>query len=100
MDVALAAVSGLDIELEIRISGSGISNMLQCGGRERRASQVGVQDHAGGVDDRTQRVSQRLPNLALDCIRDSREGEVDSVGFQFAAAISARTRPVRHGPRP
>ena len=68
MHVTLATVSGLDIEFQVRISGSGVSNMLQRGGCEGRASEVGMKDHAGGIDDGTQRVSERLPNLSLDSV--------------------------------
>ena len=57
--------------------------MFQRGCRQRGAPQIGVQDDSGGVDDRTQRVSQRLPNLALDGVRDSGESEIDGGGVQL-----------------
>ena len=80
--VALAALPGFDIELQIRISRGSVANVFQSGSCQRGASQVGVEDDAGRIDDRTQRVAQRLPDLARDRVRDSREGEVNGGRIQ------------------
>ncbi len=56
--------------------------MLQRGCGQRGAPQIGVQDDSSGVDDRTQRIGQRLPNLALDGVRDSGESEINGGRIQ------------------
>ena len=59
MNIALAALAGLQIELEVGISLRNIGHVLQCGAAERRASEVGVQDDACSIDDGPQRVCER-----------------------------------------
>ncbi len=85
MHVALAALPGFDIELQIRISRRSLANVFQSGSRQRGASQVGVEDHAGRIDDCTQRVAQRLAGLACDRVRDSGEGEINGGGVQSSS---------------
>ena len=53
--VAAAALAGREVQLEVRIALAGAGDSLARGGRQRRAAEVGVDDHAGGVDHSTQR---------------------------------------------
>ena len=55
MAVAFAALTGREIVLEIGVARDG------CGRGKRGASEIGVQDDAGGVDDMAQR--DRLPSI-------------------------------------
>ena len=96
VDVALAPVSRFYIELEVGVAGGGIANVFQRGFRERGTSQVGVQDDTGRIDDRTQRVSQRLPNLALDCAYDSGKGEVNG-GYVEPRGCNLSAQTGEHG---
>ena len=73
--------------------------MFQRGSRQRGASQVGVEDHAGRIDDRTQRVTQRLANLACDCVRDSGEGEINGGRVQSRGRNLGAQAAVRRGRR-
>ena len=77
MDVALATLSALDIKLEIGISSSSLANSFQHGCSQGRASQIGVQNHSGGVDDRAQRKSQREVNLLLHRVGDPGESKLN-----------------------
>ena len=93
VDIALASLPGVEIELQIGICRGSLSHMLQRGSRQRGASQVGVKDDSGCIDDRTKRVTRRLPHLALDRSRNSGKGQVEAPASSRAAAISLRRRP-------
>ena len=86
VDVALTTLAGCEIELQIGIAGSGLANVIQGVLRQRSASEIGVQDHAGGVDHRTQRVTQRLPQAPLDRIRQPGDRELHSLRVQPASS--------------
>ena len=47
---AMTAAAGGQVDLEVRIAGGDFGDPRHRLGMERRAAQVGVQDHAGGVD--------------------------------------------------
>ena len=57
-------------------------DMVQCGRCYGRSPEIGVQDDSGCVDHRTQRVTQRLPDLALDRAGDPGESKVHAGGIQ------------------
>ncbi len=66
VDVSLAAFAGLEIELKVGVGKSRLANVVEGSGGEWRASEIGVEDDAGRVDDGAQRVAERLAKLALD----------------------------------
>jgi hypothetical protein len=55
-------------------------------GSQRGASEISVEDHAGGVDERQQRVTKRLAKLAFDGCRQAVEREVQRFFVQLAVA--------------
>src|SRR6267154_3873928 len=55
---------------------------------ERRASEIGMQDYAGGIDYRQQRVAQRLSKLAFNCRRQAAKCEVERFFVPFRAGNS------------
>ena len=63
MAVARAALLGGDVHLEVRVRGADRQHPLQRQRAQQRAPQVGVQHHAGGVDDRSEREQSRLLDL-------------------------------------
>ena len=76
MDVALPALAGCEVEFEIGIGARRGADVIERTRSQRRASEIGVQDHAGGVDERPQRVTQRLAELAFDCCGQAAEREI------------------------
>ena len=60
VDVALAARAGFEVVLEIRILRGGAAEFFDGGFGERRATEIGVQDDAGGVDDGLERLREDL----------------------------------------
>ena len=88
MDVALAALAGGQIELQIRVALRDLGNMLQRRLRERRAPEVGMQDDARGVDDRTQRVAPANRSIAAQSRRRACSiAAADSASSSEPAAI-------------
>ena len=85
MHVALAAFASGEIEFEVGVCRRGSADVVERGGCERGASQVRVKNDAGGVDDRTQRVAERLPKLAFDGIGKTRKGEGERLFIQTVA---------------
>ena len=65
VDIALAPLAGLDIELQVRITRGGFADVFQRGRRQRRAPQIGVQDHSGGVDYGGKRITATACTFAL-----------------------------------
>ena len=70
--------------------------MFHRGSRQRSPPQVGVQDHAGCVDDRMERVTQRLPDLTLDGARNSGQSKVNRGRIQ-SRGCNLRTQAGEHG---
>ena len=58
--------------------------MIERCGSQRRASEIGVQDDAGGVDDRLQRVTQRLTQLTFDRCGQAPECQVQRFFVELA----------------
>jgi hypothetical protein len=85
MDVALPALAGGEVEFEISIGARRGAEVIERTRSQRRASEIGVQDHAGGVDERPQRVTQRLAELAFDCRGQAAEREIQ----RFLAYLGA-----------
>ena len=52
MDVALAASAGFEVIFEIAVLRGGAAEFFDGGFGERGTAQIGVEDDAGGVDDR------------------------------------------------
>ncbi len=82
MDVAFAAPAGGEVVFEVGICRE---NGLRAQGR---ASEVGVQDDAGGVDDAAQRGFGQCPQRAFDARFDRRRGEHrGGAGADFAPRL-------------
>ena len=81
--VARAALLGGDVQLEVRVRGADRQHPLERQRAQQRAAEVGVQHHAGGVDDRAQREQSRLLDLP-----DHARGQGLEVGR--AAVVLAR----------
>ena len=64
VNVALAALAGGEVVLEIGISGEKLA------GTERGASEIGVEDDAGGIDDAAERRPFEVGEGALDAAFD------------------------------
>ena len=66
VDVALAAGASFDIELEIGKPSGSFADVRKCGFGERSAAKICVQDDAGRIDHRKQRMSERLTKVLFD----------------------------------
>jgi len=73
MNVAVASVSGGEIELEIRVGGGGFADVVKGSIGQRGAAKVGVENDAGGVDYWSQRVPKGCAEFTIDRFRDSRQ---------------------------
>ena len=62
MRVALAPLAAGKIEFQIRVTARNLGNVLQRSFAEGRASQIGVQNDSGGVDDWAQRIGEPALN--------------------------------------
>jgi hypothetical protein len=79
MNVALPALASFNIEFEIGIStGRGADVIERCGG-ERRASEIRVEDHAGGIYERQQRVTQRLAKWSSTATEQTAQREAPAI---------------------
>jgi hypothetical protein len=96
--IALAALTGFDIEFQIRVGRGGVSNVVNCSRRERRSSQICVQDYSRRVDYRSQRILQRLPKLALDGAFEVTQRKVNQVAVE-PACLDLVSQIRQHGPR-
>ena len=76
MYVALPAHAGGQIEFEIGIYIRRGANVIERSGSQRRSPQIGVQDHAGGVNHWQQGVAQRLAELTFHCRGQAAEREI------------------------
>ena len=88
MDVALAARAGFEVVFEIRILSCGAAEFFDGGFGERSAAEIGVEDDAGGVDDRLKRLREDLLDGVGDFIlqggrieREDDRAAAVSVGF-------------------
>src|SRR5438309_10333685 len=88
MNIALSAFPRLEIEFEIRITARRRANMIEGLASQRRASEIGVQNYAGGINDRQQRVAQRLSELAFNCRRQAAKREVERFLVRFRTGNS------------
>ena len=69
MNVALTALAGSEIEFQVGVAARDLSDMFEGAVAERSASEIGVQDDAGGVDDGTQGVGQPSLQALFDSAR-------------------------------
>ena len=69
MHIALAALAGRQIKFQVGVALRDFDHALQRRAAQRRAPQVGVQDHARRVDHRPQRVGMRFSQSPLDLAR-------------------------------
>ena len=58
VDVAFAADAGFEVVFKIAVLRGGAAEFFDGGFCERGAAQVGVQDYAGGIDDRSKRAGE------------------------------------------
>src|SRR5690242_19719033 len=72
VNVALPSLAGVEIEFQVGIYGSGLADMIERLSGERRASQVRMQYHTGGIDDRFERMRQRAAQFSKNRIGNSR----------------------------
>ena len=71
MHIPLAAPAGVQVELKIRIGRCRLSDMIERAGRQRRASQIRVQDDPRCINQRPQRVAHRVEQLSFHGVFDS-----------------------------
>src|SRR5271166_5513843 len=100
MDVALPALSRRQIKFEIGINAGRGADLIQGVSSKWSASQVGVQNHTGGVDQRQQRVTHRLPQLTFDSREEAAKGELQrflvKLGIASLAAGDFLAKPRQH----
>ena len=88
MDVALPAFARRKIVFEIGVGASRCADVIERSRSERRAPKIRVQDHAGGVDERQQRVTERVPELAFDRRRQAGKRQVERFVVQCNAQFN------------
>ena len=74
--VPRTARAGREIVFEVAVTAAERNDRIECGGRQRRTAEIGVQDNAGGVDYRKQRCTAHLfepagevgDNVVVRCI--------------------------------
>jgi len=59
-------LAGLKVELQVRISRRGLADVLASRLRDRGSTQVGVQDYAGCIDHRPQRILESPGQFLAD----------------------------------
>ena len=84
MDIALAALTGIEVELKVRIVRGGFADVIKDGGCQWRTSEIGVENDPRRVDERPQRVDERLLQLPCDRIRQATQREVQRRLIQLA----------------
>ena len=84
VDVAPASLAAGDVILERGVSAGDFRHAIDRRGRERRAAQIRVDDHPGGVDDRLQRRPKHIP--------EARGGECFDPGDDHAGIADRRPR--------
>src|SRR5690242_14868673 len=93
MRIAFPALAMLDVELKVGITAGNLAHSLQRGISQRRASQIGMQDDARGIDDRAQRRLQALSQLALNRLRNSLHRNFNALGIEMSGRdFSTQTR--------
>ena len=91
VNVTLAALASREIEFQVRVALRNFGSMFQRSWLSGSASEVGVQDDAGRVDDRAQRVSERLLQLLLYPAWQVIKAGLDLHIVELAAAMLARS---------
>src|SRR5208282_1313785 len=86
MHVAFSALASCQIEFEIGIGARSGTYMVERGGSQRRATEVRVQDHSRGIDERQQGVTQRLAKLAFHGCSQPAECQLQGLLVHFAVA--------------
>src|SRR5690348_9664813 len=84
MDIAFAALSRVEVKFQIGIARRDADEVLEGIAREGRASQIGMEDYAGGVDDFLERMPERAPQFALNCFGNAVDGKLRSVFLEAA----------------
>ena len=85
MDVTLPAFSRCEIEFKIGVGASRCPDMIERNRSQRRASEIRVQDHTGGIDERQQRITQRLAELTFDRCRQPSKRKLQRFFVQLPA---------------
>ena len=86
MNVALPAFARCQIEFEIGIRARRGADVIERSDSQRGAPEISVQDYAGGVDERQQRVTERLAKLTFDDCKQAAERKVQRLLVQLAVA--------------
>src|SRR5262249_34060646 len=79
MDIPLAALTGLQIEFQVRVRRGRLARMVNRTFRKGGAAQICMQNHASCVNYRAQRVMQRSSQLPLDGVFDPSQRQVQRV---------------------
>ena len=79
VDVALTASSGSEIEFEVGVGSGSITNVIDGRSGQRSAAEIGVKDHAGGIDDGTKRIAESASQFVIDGSGKSGESEINFV---------------------
>ena len=96
MNIAFATSTGFDIELEIRVTASGLTNVGQRRSRQRRASEVGVENDSCCVYDRAQGIARGLMHPAFHLALKSGKSQVDAILVEQASS-NFLTQECQHG---
>src|SRR5919108_5427924 len=82
MNVTLTAFPRSKVEFEVGVRTGDLADMLERGQCEWRTSQVGVQDHARGIDYRLQGIAEPFAELTHDSFCDAGQCEVNCSGVE------------------
>ncbi len=86
MDIALASFSRSKIKFQIGITGRDVDEMLERFAREWRASQIGMKNYAGCINNFPERIAKRASQLALDRFGNAIYGKLGSIFVEAAFA--------------
>src|ERR1700676_5273623 len=78
MHVPLATSADTEIKFEIAVTRSRLADVFTSGIAQRSTSEVGMQDHAGGIDYRPQRIAHGMAKLLFDRGRQARKRKLQS----------------------
>ena len=65
MHITLAALSGSEIELQVRVSSGGLPNVAERTLRQGSPAQICMQDHARAIDHRAQRIAESAAEFSF-----------------------------------
>ena len=83
MDIALSAFAGGEIEFQVGIGACCIADVVECGSRQRGASEIRVQNNARGIDKRLRSIA-RIRVAGFDGCGEAAEREVERFLVDYA----------------